>query len=116
MKMFVCFPAVFIIFYSPALAQNDLNHETTDLPTKFSFSVTQIATLSCPNFKFGDNYSPYWGSGAKACLNMNFLGGNGGFDFGSRKRTYRRARHARGIIAHVGAVRGNLSATTAKKG
>jgi hypothetical protein len=82
MKMFACLLAVFVIFSSHALAQNDTALQNTELPTKVSISATPMATLSCPNFKFGDNYSPYWGGGAKACLNMDVLEGNGGFDFG----------------------------------
>ncbi len=82
MRTSACLPAVVIIFNSCALAQVDTIHDTTDFPTKYSISVTPMATLSCPNFKFGDNYSPYWGGGAKACLTMDVREGMAGFDLG----------------------------------
>ena len=82
MKTFAWFLTVFIIFRIPALAQDSTDHMTTELPSKVNISITPMATLSCPNFKFGDNYSAYWGDGAKACVNTDFLKGNGGFDLG----------------------------------
>jgi hypothetical protein len=82
MKLFIGVLFVLMIFCFPSLAQNDTDLLTTELPTKFCISVTPMAALSCPNFEFGDTYSPYWGGGAKACLNMDLFEGNGGFDFG----------------------------------
>jgi hypothetical protein len=73
-----CLLATLIIFSSSSVAQDDADHP----PAKFSISVTPMAALSYPNFKFGDNYSPCWGGGAKGCLNINFMEGNGGFDLG----------------------------------